>query len=110
MNGANTDGTNSSARIRPKLCTTDAPLDEKGDPRAKFFAFKKAIQEVNTSKLPALPKQAIPQRLPSRQNENVGLRNRSGGILPDARQFQNAAELRGPLINPPICSLSHWSG
>ncbi len=62
MNGANTDGTN----YQPDTTSYDydAPLDEKGEPRAKFFAFKKAIQEVNKSKLPALPKQAFRSAFP----------------------------------------------
>ena len=56
MNGANTDGSN----YQPDTTSYDydAPLDEKGEPRAKFDDFRKAIIEVIGTKPPAVPKQA----------------------------------------------------
>lgn len=54
MNGANSDGKN----YQPDTTSYDydAPLDEKGDPRNKFNAFRKVIQEVTKAHLPPIPK------------------------------------------------------
>jgi beta-galactosidase len=55
MNGANSDGEN----YQPDTTSYDydAPLDEKGEPRAKFYAFRKTIEDVTKTKLPSVPKQ-----------------------------------------------------
>jgi beta-galactosidase len=55
MNGANSDGKN----YQPDTTSYDydAPLDEKGEPRAKFAAFRKVIQDVTGTRLPPIPKQ-----------------------------------------------------
>ena len=54
MNGANSDGKD----YQPDTTSYDydAPLDEKGDPRNKFNAFRKVIQEVTKTSLPPIPK------------------------------------------------------
>ncbi|HEY4355567.1 MAG TPA: beta-galactosidase family protein [Acidobacteriaceae bacterium] len=59
MNGANSDGHN----YEPDTTSYDydAPLDERGAPRAKFFAFRKAIAEATGTTPPALPKPAATQ-------------------------------------------------
>jgi beta-galactosidase len=53
MNGANTNGKN----FEPDTTSYDydAPLDEKGDPRAKYFGFREAIVDVTGVHPPALP-------------------------------------------------------
>jgi beta-galactosidase len=58
MNGANSNGKD----YQPDTTSYDydAPLDEKGEPRAKFFGFQKAIAEVTKTMPPALPK-AMPR-------------------------------------------------
>jgi beta-galactosidase len=54
MNGANTNGRN----YQPDTTSYDydAPLDEKGEPRAKFDEFRKAITDVTGARPPAVPK------------------------------------------------------
>ncbi len=54
MNGANSNGKD----YQPDTTSYDydAPLDEKGEPRAKFYGFQKAIAEVTKTTPPALPK------------------------------------------------------
>ena len=56
MNGANSNGSN----YQPDTTSYDydAPLDEKGEPRAKFDLFRKAITEVTGARPPAVPRQA----------------------------------------------------
>lgn len=53
MNGANSNGTN----FEPDTTSYDydAPLDEQGKPRQKFFAFRDAIAKVTGSALPPVP-------------------------------------------------------
>jgi len=53
MNGANSDGSN----YEPDTTSYDydAPLDEQGAPRAKFFAFRDAIAKVTGKTPPPLP-------------------------------------------------------
>lgn len=53
MNGANSDGSN----YQPDTTSYDynAPLDEQGTPRAKFYAFRDAITRVTGRTPPALP-------------------------------------------------------
>jgi beta-galactosidase len=53
MNGANSDGTT----YLPDTTSYDynAPLDERGSPRQKFFAFRDAIARVTHQVLPSLP-------------------------------------------------------
>jgi beta-galactosidase len=53
MNGANSNGKN----YEPDTTSYDydAPLDEKGEPRAKFYAFKKVIADVTKTQPPSLP-------------------------------------------------------
>jgi beta-galactosidase len=53
MNGANSNGKN----FQPDTTSYDydAPLDEKGEPRAKYYAFRKTIEEATGTKPPALP-------------------------------------------------------
>lgn len=55
-NGANSDGSN----YQPDTTSYDydAPLDEKGQPSAKFALFRSAISEATHAKLPEIPKQA----------------------------------------------------
>jgi beta-galactosidase len=55
MNGANSDGTD----YQPDTTSYDydAPLKEDGEPRAKFYLFRKAIEEVTGAKPGALPVQ-----------------------------------------------------
>jgi beta-galactosidase len=59
MNGANSDGKN----YQPDTTSYDydAPLDEKGEPRAKFEEFRKVIAETQHGTLQAVPKQ-MPRR------------------------------------------------
>ena len=66
MNGANTNGTN----YQPDTTSYDydAPLDEKGEPRAKFDDFRKAITEVTGAKPPEVPKQAVRVAFPISAN------------------------------------------
>jgi beta-galactosidase len=65
MNGANTDGKN----YQPDTTSYDydAPLDEKGVPRAKFYAFQKTIKAVAKSKPRAVPKQQPSKAFPVAQ-------------------------------------------
>lgn len=53
MNGANSNGTN----YQPDTTSYDydAPLDEQGEPRQKFFAFRDVITRVTGTQPPALP-------------------------------------------------------
>jgi beta-galactosidase len=53
MNGANSNGTN----YEPDTTSYDydAPLDEQGNPRQKFYAFRDAIARVTSHAAPALP-------------------------------------------------------
>ncbi len=53
MNGANSNGTN----YEPDTTSYDydAPIDERGAPRAKFFAFRDAIAKVTGKVAPPLP-------------------------------------------------------
>lgn len=53
MNGANSDGKN----YQPDTTSYDydAPLDEQGTPREKFFAFRDVISRVTGRTLPAVP-------------------------------------------------------
>lgn len=53
MNGSNSDGKN----FEPDTTSYDydAPLDEKGDPRPKFFAFRDAIAKVTGKTAPPMP-------------------------------------------------------
>jgi beta-galactosidase len=53
MNGANSNGTN----YEPDTTSYDydAPLDEQGNPRQKFYAFRDAISRVTGHAAPALP-------------------------------------------------------
>lgn len=53
MNGANSDGTN----YKPDTTSYDydAPLDEQGAPRQKYFDFRAVISEVTHRELPAVP-------------------------------------------------------
>lgn len=53
MNGANSNGTN----YQPDTTSYDydAPLDEKGEPRRKFFLFRDAITRVTGKQPPPLP-------------------------------------------------------
>ncbi|WP_263379272.1 glycoside hydrolase family 35 protein [Granulicella paludicola] len=62
MNGANSNGKN----YQPDTTSYDynAPLDEKGTPTAKFFAFRKAISEVTKTTPPPLPKPVTLQAFP----------------------------------------------
>ena len=55
MNGSNSNGKN----FQPDTSSYDydAPLDEKGEPRAKFMAFRTAIANVTKVAPPAIPKQ-----------------------------------------------------
>ena len=55
MNGANSNGTN----YEPDTTSYDydAPLDEAGRPRQKYFYFQDAIHSVTGAKLPDLPKE-----------------------------------------------------
>ncbi len=57
MNGANSDGTN----YQPDTTSYDydAPLDEQGAPRQKFYSFRDVIEKVTGRKAPPLP-QATP--------------------------------------------------
>lgn len=59
MNGANSDGKN----YQPDITSYDydAPVDEQGAPRAKFFLFRDAIARATGTTPPALPP-AIPVR------------------------------------------------
>ncbi len=62
MNGANSDGAN----YQPDTTSYDydAPLAENGAPRAKFFAFQKAIEETTGTHPPALPHDAPRKAFP----------------------------------------------
>jgi beta-galactosidase len=62
MNGANSDGHN----FQPDTTSYDydAPLDEKGEPRAKFETFRKVIAEVTGKTPPPLPKLVPPAVFP----------------------------------------------
>jgi len=62
MNGANSVGGN----YQPDTTSYDydAPLDEKGEPRAKFELFRKAITETTAAGPPALPKPAARAAFP----------------------------------------------
>jgi len=53
MNGSNSNGSN----FQPDTTSYDydAPLDEKGEPRQKFFLFRDAIAHTTASKFPSLP-------------------------------------------------------
>ncbi len=54
MNGANSNGKN----YEPDTTSYDydAPLTEAGDPRAKYFEFRKVIEDVTKAKLPPVPR------------------------------------------------------
>ncbi|MGA8938820.1 MAG: beta-galactosidase family protein, partial [Acidobacteriaceae bacterium] len=56
MNGANSDGDN----YQPDVSSYDydAPIDEAGRPRAKYFAFRKMIAETTHRTLPPVPASA----------------------------------------------------
>jgi len=62
MNGANSNGKN----FEPDTTSYDydAPLDEKGDPRPKFFAFRDAIAKVTGKVAPPLPAATTRQAFP----------------------------------------------
>lgn len=62
MNGANSNGTD----YQPDTTSYDydAPLSENGDPRAKYFAFQKAIEETTGVHPPKLPKAAARKAFP----------------------------------------------
>jgi len=62
MNGANSDGSN----YQPDTTSYDydAPLDEKGDPRKKFYAFRKAIEDITKTRLPPTPKPSVRTAFP----------------------------------------------
>ena len=53
MNGANSNGT--SYEPDTTSYDYDAPLDERGAPRQKFFAFRDAIRQVTHAEPPSLP-------------------------------------------------------
>ena len=42
----------------------DAPLDERGQPRDKFFLFRTAIEETTHAKLPPIPKSSVAETFP----------------------------------------------
>ncbi len=62
MNGANSDGKN----YQPDTTSYDydAPLDEKGDPRNKFDAFRKVIHEATKTPLLPIPKPSVRTAFP----------------------------------------------
>jgi beta-galactosidase len=62
MNGANSDGNN----YEPDTTSYDydAPLEENGTPRAKFFAFRKAIEEATGAHPPALTEEEKRETFP----------------------------------------------
>lgn len=62
MNGANSDGKN----YEPDTTSYDydAPLDEKGEPRAKYEAFRKVIADVTKTTPPAPPASAPRKAFP----------------------------------------------
>jgi len=62
MNGANSDGTN----YQPDTTSYDydAPLAENGEPRAKFFAFRKAIEDSTGVHPPKLPQEHAREAFP----------------------------------------------
>ena len=62
MNGANSDGSN----YQPDTTSYDydAPLDEKGDPRKKFYAFRKVIEDTTKTRLPPPPKPSFRTAFP----------------------------------------------
>ena len=42
----------------------DAPIDERGQPRGKFYLFRSVIEDVTHAKLPPLPKEVRPVKFP----------------------------------------------
>jgi beta-galactosidase len=62
MNGANSDGTT----FLPDTTSYDynAPLDERGEPRQKFFAFRDAIARATHQSPPSIPADALAQAFP----------------------------------------------
>jgi len=62
MNGANSDGTT----FLPDTTSYDynAPLDERGDPRQKFFAFRDAIARATHQSPPSIPADPPAQAFP----------------------------------------------
>lgn len=60
MNGANSNGKN----YEPDTTSYDydAPLDEQGTPRAKYFLFRKVIAQVTGKDLPPVPDAAVAQQ------------------------------------------------
>lgn len=65
MNGANSDGGN----YQPDVSSYDydAPIDEAGRPRAKYFAMRSMIAEATHRKLPKVPESAAMMTLPAVQ-------------------------------------------
>lgn len=62
MNGANTDGTD----YRPDTTSYDydAPLDEQGTPRQKYYDFREVIAQATHHTLPAVPTSNPPRQFP----------------------------------------------
>jgi beta-galactosidase len=65
MNGANSDGNNYEPDV--SSYDYDAPIDEAGRPRAKYFAMRAMIAEATHRKLPRVPKSAPMMTLPAVQ-------------------------------------------
>jgi beta-galactosidase len=65
MNGANSDGDNYESDV--SSYDYDAPIDEAGRPRAKYFAMRAMIAEATHRKLPAAPVSAPMMTLPAVQ-------------------------------------------
>lgn len=63
MNGADT---HNGSDYHPDTTSYDydAPLDERGQPRDKFYLFRDVIEEVTHAKLPSLPKKIPPAKFP----------------------------------------------
>jgi len=62
MNGANSDGSN----YQPDTTSYDydAPVDESGNPRAKYFLFRQVIEEVTGRTPPPLPARSVVHSFP----------------------------------------------